>query len=196
MEVPQAGGRDVAPLGTGVQGHACLPRRARRRQGLCPWGSTGMTRTGFTDALSWMIATVCGAGQAPVAPGTWASLLAAGVWYWGPQERWIHWTACAITIMAGWWAAGRCARHLGQADPSCVVVDEVAGMWLALIGLPRTFPVLIAGFLLFRLLDISKCPPIRQLERVQGGAGIMLDDVAAGLISRAALIFCLRWLAG
>jgi phosphatidylglycerophosphatase A len=69
----------------------------------------------------------------------------------------------------------------GTPDPSSVVIDEVAGMWIALFLLPRSIPVAVCTFILFRLLDIVKPQPARALERIPNGWGIMLDDVVAGL---------------
>ena len=72
-------------------------------------------------------------------------------------------------------------------NPSEIVVDEAVGMWLALAGLPRHGAILFLAFLLFRCFDIAKFPPMKQLERLPGGVGIMLDDIAAGLLTRLAL---------
>jgi phosphatidylglycerophosphatase A len=75
----------------------------------------------------------------------------------------------------------------GAPDPSSVVIDEVAGMWIALFLLPRSLPVAMAAFVLFRLLDIVKPQPARALERIPNGWGIMLDDVVAGLYANLIL---------
>jgi phosphatidylglycerophosphatase A len=83
------------------------------------------------------------------------------------------------------WTAGRTAAELGHPDPPQVVIDEMAGMWLAAIALPPTLYDLTAVFLLFRLLDVVKPGPIPRLERLQGGFGIVADDVAVGLLARA-----------
>ncbi len=71
----------------------------------------------------------------------------------------------------------------GKSDPSEVVIDELAGQWFALIALPHTIGYGIAAFVLFRIFDIFKPPPIKQLERLPGGWGVMLDDVAAGVMT-------------
>ncbi|MBI3997055.1 MAG: phosphatidylglycerophosphatase A [Candidatus Omnitrophica bacterium] len=135
--------------------------------------------------ISRVIATACGVGYAPQAPGTVASLLALLLWYWLQPSVWIQGIAAVFVMLIGGWAAGDCAKQQHDPDPSCVVVDEVAGMWLALIGLPRHLVIVLIAFILFRALDIIKIPPIRQLERLPGGLGIMLDDVAAGLCARS-----------
>lgn len=137
--------------------------------------------------LARWIATGCGLGYAPVASGTVASAAAAVAWYILPLGEEAQWVLALLAALLGWWAADAVAKQAGDPDPSIVVIDELAGMWLALAGLPHTVPVVCAAFLLFRVLDIGKFPPMKQLERLPGGIGIMLDDVAAGLISRAIL---------
>ncbi|MFN8095296.1 MAG: phosphatidylglycerophosphatase A [Vicinamibacteria bacterium] len=84
-------------------------------------------------------------------------------------------------------AAGHVARSIGIEDPGLVVVDEVAGQWITLAALPFTPAVALAGFFLFRLMDVVKPWPARDLERLHGGWGIMLDDVAAGVMAHLAL---------
>jgi phosphatidylglycerophosphatase A len=94
--------------------------------------------------------------------------------------------ALAVTLV-GIPAATQVARASGVKDPQFVVVDEVAGQLIALIGVPlgwKTFPL---GFILFRIFDIVKPPPLRQLERLPEGMGIMLDDVAAGIYALAVM---------
>lgn len=134
--------------------------------------------------LSRLIATACGVGYAPRAPGTVASLLTLLLWYWLQPSVWVQGIAAVVVTLIGCWAAGHFATQQRGPDPSCVVIDEVAGMWLALLGLPRHLVIVLMAFILFRALDIIKIPPIRQLERLPGGFGIMLDDVAAGLCAR------------
>jgi phosphatidylglycerophosphatase A len=78
-------------------------------------------------------------------------------------------------------AATRVARGAGIKDPQFVVIDEVAGQLVALIAVPLAWETFIAGFILFRIFDILKPPPVRQLEAIPEGSGIVLDDVAAGI---------------
>jgi len=92
----------------------------------------------------------------------------------------------------GAWASDREARRLGQTDPSVIVIDEIVGMAVALWGLPLNWGTIIAGFIIFRALDIRKPGPIRWMDqKIRGGGGIMADDLAAGivvnLVLRAAL---------
>jgi phosphatidylglycerophosphatase A len=100
----------------------------------------------------------------------------------------------AVLLLApGSWAAGRMERDTGKKDPQTVVVDEVAGQWIALAGAASlNWRSLLAALILFRLFDILKPPPVRQLERVPGGAGIMLDDVMAGIYA-ALVLYAAGW---
>ena len=85
--------------------------------------------------------------------------------------------------MAGIWAAGVIEHHSGQNDPSIVVIDEVAGMWLALLGARQVWWYFLTALLIFRLMDVLKPGPIYRLQNLPGGWGIMLDDLAAGAVT-------------
>jgi phosphatidylglycerophosphatase A len=84
-------------------------------------------------------------------------------------------------IVLAFWSSGPTARILKQRDPPCVVIDELAGMMLAVVWIPVSWRTYLAGFLLFRLLDVTKPPPIHQLQRLPGCWGIVLDDLASGV---------------
>jgi phosphatidylglycerophosphatase A len=86
-----------------------------------------------------------------------------------------------ISIAIGVPAATIAARELGREDPQFVVIDEVAGQWIALLGCPADWKHGLIALVLFRLFDMTKPPPARQLEDLPGGWGIVFDDVAAGL---------------
>lgn len=88
--------------------------------------------------------------------------------------------ALVVVILVGIWAGSRVERVLGKKDPGVIVIDEVAGMLLSVILLPRTIPVLITAFLLFRLFDIWKPFPARESQALTGGVGVMVDDLIAG----------------
>jgi phosphatidylglycerophosphatase A len=145
---------------------------------------------------AWWVATVCGIGYVPFAPGTAGS--AAGLAaVWG-LERWVGPWGVAVALMigipAGVAAAGGVAASLKQADPSVVVIDEVCGMLIALIGLSLTPLTVLVAFLLFRLFDIVKPYPISWAERrVPGGWGIMVDDLLAGLAAQICVRLLLVW---
>lgn len=144
------------------------------------------------DRWRLWLATWGGLGLLPFAPGTFGSagaLLFAVLLqlvFDGLALAWV-WTGCALLLLlVGCRMTAFIDRGLGGCDPGCFVLDEVVGLLLALAmfafvyGEPSPW-ILAAGFGLFRLFDIAKLPPVRQLEAIPGAAGVMLDDVAAGL---------------
>ncbi len=141
------------------------------------------------DRVAWLLATWFGCGLAPKAPGTAGSLggLAAAYFLgWNPA----YLMAAVVVLTApAIWAATRVARNAGDADPACVVVDEVLGQWVALCGAPycTTLSVMLA-FGLFRLFDIWKPFPVRQFEQLAGGVGIVADDLAAGVLAALVML--------
>ncbi len=140
------------------------------------------------DFLARVVATAFGSGYSPFAPGTAGS--AVGLLLFIPLAR-FRWpwqvAACAVVFLVGVAAAGRVAALLKVEDPGLVVVDEVAGQWITLTALPFTPAVALAGFVLFRLMDVLKPWPARDLERLHGGWGIMADDVMAGIYAHLLL---------
>jgi phosphatidylglycerophosphatase A len=89
--------------------------------------------------------------------------------------------ALVVVTLIGLWAGSRVERVLGRKDPGVIVIDEVAGMLLSVIGLPRSIPVLVTAFLLFRVFDVWKPFPARESQALSGGMGVMVDDLIAGL---------------
>ena len=147
------------------------------------------------------IATWFGCGYSPAAPGTVGSAAAIGIailieHFAGWRPLWF--AALAIIVAApAIWAAGETARQAKIKDPQFVVVDEVVGQWLALAGARSLNGKLnwitwLAAFLLFRLFDIWKPFPVRQLECLPGGVGIVADDLMAGLYA-ALVLFLAGW---
>jgi phosphatidylglycerophosphatase A len=136
-----------------------------------------------------LIATLCGIGRLRPGPGSWGSaatvVLWAGVAYrLAPSLRTPVAIALALLLtLIGIPAATRVARASAAKDPQFVVIDEVAGQLIALIAVPLAWKTFLAGFILFRGFDIVKPPPVRQLEKLPEGSGIMLDDVAAGFFA-------------
>jgi len=147
--------------------------------------------------FAWLTATFFGIGHLRPGSGTWAA--GATVLLWWGASRWIPaaWLLPAIVIasaavtLIGIPVSGVVARESGVKDPGFVVIDEVAGQLIALIGVPLDWKYLLAGFILFRSFDIVKPFPLRRIERLPGGTGIMLDDVGAGLY---ALVLLQLWL--
>jgi phosphatidylglycerophosphatase A len=145
--------------------------------------------------LALLLATFGYTGYFPIAPGTAGSAAALILylllqWFASPV---VEVGAVALLCVAGIWAAGVAETHYGRTDPGYVVIDEVVGMLLTLLFIPVSWPGAVAGFFLFRLFDIVKPPPARQCERLHGGVGIMMDDVAAGVYGNLALRLLL-WL--
>jgi phosphatidylglycerophosphatase A len=150
---------------------------------------------------SWpnLVATFFGIGRLRPGPGTWGS--AATVLLWWLLARWIApvwqpWTAillAAVAVLVGIPAATRVARASHLKDPQFVVIDEVAGQLITLIAAPITWQSLLLAFILFRGFDIVKPPPVRLLERLPEGAGIVIDDVGAGLYALAVMRIVLHF---
>lgn len=118
--------------------------------------------------------------MAPVAPGTAGSLFAAFLLWLIPFSTLSLGVTLVLVVLAGIWAGGRIERLSGQRDPGLIVIDEVAGMMLSVLALPRTLGVLIVAFFCFRVLDIVKPFPARQAQSLAGGFGVMVDDLIAG----------------
>jgi len=149
------------------------------------------------DRIALAIATVGGVGWAPVAPGTVASALTIVVLWLLALSRTEIIVVFVVVTLIGTWAAEHAERALGTKDPGAIVIDEVAGMTLSVLLLPLTVPVAILAFLLFRLFDIVKPTPARQAQTLHGGAGVMVDDLIAGLYALVivvALRALFRWL--
>jgi phosphatidylglycerophosphatase A len=122
-----------------------------------------------------------------VAPGTVASAVTA-VALWLLNLSPLALAALLIVVTGlGTWAADEAERALGGKDPGAIVVDEVAGMMLAVLAVPLTPTVLLAGFLLFRVFDVVKPFPANVAQRLRGGVGVMADDLVAGLYALALL---------
>jgi len=138
--------------------------------------------------LAWLVATGLGCGLAPIAPGTVGSLVALIIYYYLPiaGDSLALYVLVGVGFLVGVVATGTMVRP-SDPDPRRVVWDEFVGMWAACLLLPKTPPWLAAAFLGFRALDIWKPWPIRRLEQLPGGLGIMADDLVAGLLAAAVL---------
>ena len=154
-----------------------------------------------TPAPLWatLVATFFGAGRLKPGPGTWGSL--ATVLAWAVISRalpsaWVlptNLALAALAIAVGIPAATRICRASGIKDPQFVVIDETAGQLVTLLGAPLAWKSFLAGFILFRVFDIVKPYPIRRLERLPEGTGIVVDDVAAGLYGLAVMQLLLHF---
>ncbi len=150
----------------------------------------GATTPSRGAAKTWtvrrLVATGLGIGYIPLAPGTLGSLLGAVLCYSLADLPWpVSLGATILLIAIATYTADRTAKELGGADPPEIVIDEIAGMFVAAVALPGTLYEFGAVFLLFRLMDIVKPSPISRLEGLPGGIGIVADDVAAALLARA-----------
>ncbi|MFA6283290.1 MAG: phosphatidylglycerophosphatase A [Desulfurivibrionaceae bacterium] len=145
------------------------------------------------DRLFMTIATGFGAGYLPKAPGTWGSLVALPLHFFLRQLPPDHYALALTAIFfIAVITAGQAEKILDRKDPGVVVIDEVIGMLITLIAAPNNPLIWLLGFFIFRFFDIFKPYPIRIIDqRVNGGMGIVLDDVLAGIYSLIVLqVFC------
>jgi phosphatidylglycerophosphatase A len=157
---------------------------------------------GKRTAWAWVLATWFGAGLLKPGPGTYGSIAAMLLWYGAAHGLHPAWMALAVgtalaaiaATLIGIPAATIVARESGREDPGFVVIDEVAGQWIALIAVRPDWRHAALALVLFRLFDIWKPWPIRRLEQLPQGTGIMLDDVAAGILALAVGLVSARWL--
>jgi phosphatidylglycerophosphatase A len=146
--------------------------------------------------FAWLIATFFGVGHLQPGSGTWAAAITALAWWAAARTISPAWlipisvlVAFTITLI-GIAPSTIVARESGIEDPGFVVIDEVAGQMIAMIASPLNWKYLLASFILFRSFDIVKPFPLRRLERLPAGTGIMMDDVGAGLY---ALVLLQAW---
>ncbi len=143
------------------------------------------------NALSKAIATALGAGYSPVAPGTCGTAVAVPLAFaLAPLPIWLYVIVVAAITGIGIWAADRADRAWGTHDTGRIVIDEVAGylVTMTLVDRSQLVPLLV-GFVVFRIFDIVKPPPIRWLDRnMPGGFGVVIDDVAAGVLGMLTML--------
>ena len=150
-------------------------------------------RPTWTQRIAWAIATWFGCGRVPKAPGTMGTLGAIPLYL--IVDRITHGgrvgvaVAAVLVTLIGVWAAGVVAHDIASKDPQIVVVDEVAGYLVTMIAAPHaSWIAVVTGFVVFRAFDILKPWPIRRIEKLPGGWGIVMDDVAAGALGAAVLL--------
>lgn len=174
------------------------PPRSDRRSWRVPTPRPGAVAG--RDRLGYWVAIAGPLGLVPWVPATWASLATAAAWWAAaPRPRagfgWAPLALAAVLLPVGAWAAAAAERVENIADPRNVVLDEVAGQSLTFLFVaPADWRLALAGFVLFRLCDVLKPPPIRRLERAPAGWGVMLDDLLAGAYAALALALLARWL--
>jgi phosphatidylglycerophosphatase A len=146
-----------------------------------------------------LVATFFGVGRLKPGPGTWGSLATVILWAIAlsrvppASHIWATIIAAAVVTLIGIPAATQVARAAGIKDPQFVVIDEVAGQLVALIAVPLAWKTFLAGLILFRVFDIWKPFPIRRLERLPEGTGIVVDDLGAGLYALAIMHLLLHF---
>ena len=148
-----------------------------------------------------MIGTFFGIGHLQPGSGTWASATTVALWW--AASKWlpiaslvpVSIAVSGLVTLIGIPPSTVVARESGIKDPGFVVIDEVAGQMIALIAVPVNWKYMLAGFILFRSFDILKPFPLRRLESLPGGTGIMMDDVGAGLYALALLQLWLHFIA-
>lgn len=148
-------------------------------------------KNGLADKAALLIATGLGAGRLPWAPGTWGSLIAIpiclGIGLGGPSPP-VELSFLFLISTISVWASGRAKKIIGKDDPPEVVIDEVAGMAFALAFVHLDLYRIAAAFLFFRIFDILKPFPINYIDtNINGGLGIVLDDIVAGIETNAVL---------
>ena len=163
-------------------------------------GHPAGTDTGRRGPLwATLVATFFGVGRLKPGPGTWGALATVIIWASVTlgipvaNRAWSTIIAVAVVTLIGIPAATLVVRASGLTDPQFVVIDEVAGQLIALIAVPLAWKTFLAGFILFRIFDIWKPFPIRRLERLPEGTGIVVDDLGAGLYALAIMHLLLHF---
>ncbi|MDE3156709.1 MAG: phosphatidylglycerophosphatase A [Acidobacteriota bacterium] len=131
--------------------------------------------------LAVFIATFFHVGDIPFAPGTFGSAAGLVVFYLVGQGRLPEAIAIGVLFALGTWSGTLAERHFGMEDPGPVVIDEVMGMLITLWGIPVGWPGVLAGFVIFRAMDVVKPFPANRLEHLHGGLGVMADDAMAAV---------------
>ncbi|MBP9854113.1 MAG: phosphatidylglycerophosphatase A [Candidatus Omnitrophica bacterium] len=140
-----------------------------------------------------MISTFFYIGKSPIAPGSMASLVGALICVLLSKAVILYLLVLVGVIFIGLVVSGPMEEIVGYKDPSCVVIDEIAGIMLSLMFLPMTWPVLLTAFFLFRALDMFKLFPVDRFEKYEGGLGIMMDDIVAGIYTNIIMQIAVRW---
>jgi phosphatidylglycerophosphatase A len=200
----------VAARSTWANGRVERTRSAHQFSTRMCWKTWNLDKEAAANAImterktfwAWTTATFFGAGLGKPGPGTWGSLAAVLIWFAlgrlsGLSVASLSWVTVGgvfLAILAGVPAATVVARESGREDPGHVVIDEVAGQWIALIGSVAMWKSALLAFILFRIFDIVKPWPVRQLEKLPRGWGIVFDDVAAGLYAWVVVAIAHKWM--
>lgn len=132
-------------------------------------------------------------GYLPLIPGTFGTIAGVGLFYLVKGSGWaIYFLVILCIIILGLFTSGRMEKLLNKKDPGCVVIDEVAGMLIALSFLPADLKIVVLAFVIFRILDTFKPYPAGRLQDLRGSAGVMVDDLIAGVYANILLQVILK----
>jgi len=146
-----------------------------------------------SDKLVKMFSTWFYVGDIPGAPGTAASAVGMLMALILSPNIFIYILILAVVTVLGFKASGRMEKILDRKDPGCIVIDEVAGIMIALLLLPLTPAVVITAFFLFRAFDMFKIYPVNKFEQLEGSSGVMIDDIFAGIYTNIVMQIAVRW---
>jgi phosphatidylglycerophosphatase A len=149
--------------------------------------SSASPRRPARPLVALAIASACGIGYVPVAPGTFGSAVGLAAWWALPRTPSIAAAVIAGLFVAGSWSGSVAEKYFGRRDPGQVIIDEVMGMLITLFMNPVGWIGALVGFLLFRVADVVKPYPADRLERLPGGLGVMADDLMAAVYANLAL---------
>ncbi|MCB9747772.1 MAG: phosphatidylglycerophosphatase A [Candidatus Omnitrophica bacterium] len=145
------------------------------------------------DRLTKMLSTFFYIGYFPAAPGTVASAAGALIACVLMDNVFLYIVATVIITVIGFLVSGDMEKMIKSKDPSCIVIDEVAGIMISFFLLPWNTPVILTTFFLFRAFDMFKIYPVNKFEAIEGGTGVMMDDLFAGLYTNVTMHIAL-WL--
>jgi len=147
----------------------------------------------LSDRLVRLFSTFFGIGNLPLAPGSMASIAGVLICVLLQSSVLLYGAVFGVITLLGFWSCGRMEALLNEEDPSSVVIDEVSGVMIAFFLLPLTPAVMWTAFFLFRAFDMFKIYPVNKFEEIPGGAGIMMDDVIAGIYTNIVMQIAVRW---
>ncbi|MBF0485774.1 MAG: phosphatidylglycerophosphatase A [Candidatus Omnitrophica bacterium] len=151
----------------------------------------------MNPALARWVATFFRVGDFPFAPGTAASAVGLVMAYYCRSNIWLYLGVLILVTVLGFMTSGIVEKAMGKKDPGCVVIDEVSGIMISFLLIPVfSWPVMVAGFFLFRAFDMFKIYPEDKFEAMGGAKGIMLDDMMAGVYTNIVLQIGIRWADG
>ena len=147
----------------------------------------------MSDKIIKIVSTWFYIGNMPGGPGTYASAAGALMAVILKPFTVLYVLVAVFISVLGFQVSGRMEKIIGRKDPGCIVIDEVAGVLIAFFLLPLTPVVIITTFFLFRAFDMFKIYPVNKFEEIEGAAGIMMDDIIAGLYTNIVMHIAVRW---